>query len=192
MNFKNPSSRVNVAVAAGGLSREPDVPAYTFEEGRQFSQNISWGGAGLTGSPKSYLKILRMLLNGGQSPEGKQVLKKETVDMMFEPRLEGNCLETFVPVVSQGNEPWSHKAKKQFPGVNYGLGGTLCGEGIPSGRSKGSLTWSGFGTFDFDSSTSFFKGFHRARWSTYRTHTNNLSPCDSQHVLGGRQRESQL
>ena len=145
MNFKNPSSRVNVAVAAGGLSREPDVPAYTFEEGRQFSQNISWGGAGLTGSPKSYLKILRMLLNNGLSPEGKQVLKKETVDSMFVPRLEGNCLETFVPVVSQGNEPWSHKAKKQFPGVNYGLGGTLCGEGIPSGRSKGSLTWSGFG-----------------------------------------------
>jgi hypothetical protein len=88
-----------------------------------------------------------MLLNKGKSTSGRQVLKPETVDSMFEPRLEGNLLKTFIPFVSQGNDPWSHKAKKQFEGVNYGLGGTLVGEGIPSGRSKGSLTWSGYGEF---------------------------------------------
>ncbi|GAA5982464.1 hypothetical protein JCM5350_000421 [Sporobolomyces pararoseus] len=149
LTFKNPSSRVDVATTPEfeDSSLAPGSP-YKFDAGRQFSQKISWGGAGLTGSPKSYLKILRMLLNGGKSStpggDGRSVLKPETVDLMFSPRLEGELLKTFIPFVSQGNDPWSHKAKKQFEGVNYGLGGTLCGEGIPSGRSKGSLTWSGY------------------------------------------------
>ncbi|GAA5949033.1 hypothetical protein JCM3765_003988 [Sporobolomyces pararoseus] len=146
LTFTNPSSRVDVATTPEfeDAKLAPGSP-YKFDAGRQFSQNISWGGAGLTGSPKSYLKILRMLLNGGKSSTGGQsVLKPETVDLMFSPRLDGELLKSFIPFVSQGNEPWSHKAKKQFEGVNYGLGGTLCGEGIPSGRSKGSLTWSGY------------------------------------------------
>lgn len=140
MTFENPSSRVNVATAP----ESGDGP-FTFDDGRQFSQRIAWGGAGLTGSPRSYLKILRMLLNGGVSATtGRRVLKPETVDLMFEPRLEGRLLETFVPFVEQGNDPWSHASRRQFKGVNHGLGGTLSGEGIPSGRSKGSLTWSGY------------------------------------------------
>ncbi|GAA5895929.1 serine hydrolase domain-containing protein [Sporobolomyces salmoneus] len=138
--FKNPSSRVNVATAP-----ETGDGPFTFDEGRQFTQNIAWGGAGLTGSPKSYLKILRMLLNAGKSSAtGQQVLKPETVDLMFEPHLEGDLLKTFIPYVEQGNDPWSHKAKKQFEGANHGYGGVVCGKGIPSGRSQGALTWSGY------------------------------------------------
>jgi hypothetical protein len=97
-----------------------------------------------------------MLLNGGKTSneEGStRVLKQETVDQMFEPRFEGELLKTFIPFVEQGNDPWSHKAKKQHEGVNHGLGGVLCGEGFPSGRSKGSLTWSGYGELDLSSSS---------------------------------------
>ncbi|GAA5930240.1 serine hydrolase domain-containing protein [Sporobolomyces koalae] len=154
MTFTNPSNRVSVAVSPEfGLNPDappaPDAPKpdgpYTFDQGRQFTQSISWGGAGLTGSPKSYLKILRMLLRNGEAESGnRRVLEEATVQSMFEPRLRGKPLETFVPAVSQGNDPWSHAKKEQFEGVNYGLGGTLCGAGIPSGRSKGALTWSGY------------------------------------------------
>lgn len=159
LTFTNPSSRVDVAVtpefsATGPLSvsasKTPteDPAPYAFDAGRQFSQNISWGGAGLTGSPRSYLKILRMLLNRGKTSNGAgrtptQILEPETVDLMFTPRLDDDLLKTFIPFVEQGNDPWTHKSHKQVEGCNYGLGGTLTGQ-LPSGRSKGSLTWSGY------------------------------------------------
>ncbi|GAA6019863.1 hypothetical protein JCM11491_004845 [Sporobolomyces phaffii] len=144
LTFENPASRVTVATAPEAETSDASPAAFTFESGRQFSQKIAWGGAGLTGSPRSYLKILRMLLNGGRGEHGR-VLKPETVDLIFEPHLEGDLLKTFVPFVEQGNDPWSHKAKKQFEGVNYGYGGTLSGRGFPSGRSeKGVMTWSGY------------------------------------------------
>lgn len=43
------------------------------------------GGAGLFARPKEYVKVLGMLLNDGASPTtGQQVLKKETVQLMWE------------------------------------------------------------------------------------------------------------
>lgn len=43
------------------------------------------GGAGLFTKPKEYTKILAAILNEGTSPStGKQILKKETVDLMWE------------------------------------------------------------------------------------------------------------
>lgn len=43
------------------------------------------GGAGLWSKPKEYVKILAALLNDGKSPTtGKQILKKESVDLLHE------------------------------------------------------------------------------------------------------------
>jgi CubicO group peptidase (beta-lactamase class C family) len=43
------------------------------------------GGAGLVSRPNEYIKFLATLLNDGVSPKtGKQILKKETVDLIFE------------------------------------------------------------------------------------------------------------
>ncbi|GAA6062927.1 hypothetical protein JCM10212_007158 [Sporobolomyces blumeae] len=161
MTFTNPRNRVSTATvpepaqgsdaaATGSTSASeavatPAAPAFVFDQDRQFPQAIAWGGAGLTGSARSYLKILRMLLRSGASPvEGRgPILRRDTVDLMFRPRFDDKVLETFLPFVKEGNDPWSHKRKEQFPGVNHGLGGTLSGEGFPSGRSKGAMTWSG-------------------------------------------------
>lgn len=147
MTFENPTNRVDMATAPPVPSETPDAPAprYKFSN-MDFPRSIAWGGAGLTGSPKSYLRVLRCLLLGGISPidSSKRILRQETVDSMFEPRLEGeSIMDSFMPFVTERSDPWSHKSGKQFEGVNHGLGGLLCGEGFPSGRSKGSMAWSG-------------------------------------------------
>ncbi|CAI6336009.1 unnamed protein product [Periconia digitata] len=47
------------------------------------------GGAGLFGAPKDFAKVLATLLNDGTSPEtGKQILNKETVELMFENQIK--------------------------------------------------------------------------------------------------------
>jgi CubicO group peptidase (beta-lactamase class C family) len=52
------------------------------EQQNKFFQS---GGAGLWSRPKEYVKVLAALLNDGTSPTtGKQILKKETVDLMWE------------------------------------------------------------------------------------------------------------
>jgi hypothetical protein len=54
----------------------------TKEKQQKFFQSA---GAGLFAKPKEYLKVLTALLNEGVSPTtGNRILKKETVDMMFE------------------------------------------------------------------------------------------------------------
>ena len=43
------------------------------------------GGAGAYAKPKQYVQVLAALLNDGNSPTtGAQILKKETVDLMWE------------------------------------------------------------------------------------------------------------
>lgn len=54
----------------------------TKEQQDKFNQS---GGAGLYTKPKEYVKILAAILNDGTSPTtGATILKKETVDLMWE------------------------------------------------------------------------------------------------------------
>lgn len=47
------------------------------------------GGAGVFSKPKEYIKVLATVLNDGVSPKtGKQILKKETIDLMFTNQIE--------------------------------------------------------------------------------------------------------
>ncbi|GAA6011433.1 hypothetical protein JCM11491_002783 [Sporobolomyces phaffii] len=155
MTFKNPFKRVDMAtIPPLPADSAPDAPppAYTFSD-RNFPRNIAWGGAGLSGSPKSYLKVLQMLLRGGAGPATTEtgtpprILKPETVDSMFLPRFstdrEDPVVKSFLPFVEERSDPWTHRSGKQFPGVSYAYGGLTSGEGFPSGRSKGALAWSG-------------------------------------------------
>ncbi|GAA5924047.1 serine hydrolase domain-containing protein [Sporobolomyces koalae] len=148
MTFENPSNRVDMAtIPPRPTNAEPDAPAppYTFSD-MNFPHNIAWGGAGVSGSAKSYLTVLRMILLGGVSPvdRTKRILQQATVDSMFVPRLEGEgIMKSFLPFVEERSDPWSHKSGKQFEGCNHGYAGLLCGSGFPSGRSQGALAWSG-------------------------------------------------
>ncbi|GAA5973618.1 hypothetical protein JCM21900_002515 [Sporobolomyces salmonicolor] len=140
MTYTNPLSRISISYAP----KTPGDP-YTFDAGQKFTQSINWGGAGLTGSPKSYLKILRMVLRDGLAEDGGRLLQEETVKVMFENHLTNDQqLKDHAAFTKRGNDPWTHKKGEQLEGVGYGYGGTLTGEGMPSGRAKGAMTWSGY------------------------------------------------
>jgi CubicO group peptidase (beta-lactamase class C family) len=72
------------------------------EEQDKFFQS---GGAGLWSRPKEYVKILATLLNDGKSPTtGKTILKKETVDLMWENQIPAQYvspLPLLVPVCNK-------------------------------------------------------------------------------------------
>jgi hypothetical protein len=125
-----------------------------------FPTTIAWGGAGLTGSPRSYLKVLHMLLNKRVYPATSfpdvsrttpfRILEEKSVDLLFKPRFnaankDDSIMKTFLPFVEERSDPWSHRSRKQFEGCNFAYGGLTSGEGFPSGRSKGALAWSGAG-----------------------------------------------
>ncbi|GAA5890052.1 hypothetical protein JCM6882_009212 [Rhodosporidiobolus microsporus] len=129
------------------MAYEPKSPGgpYTFDAGREFSQQQYFGGSGLYGSAPSYLKILRTLLRGGKTDSGAQLLKPETVDSMFVNYLDrAEQMEDLWAFTKTGNDPWNHKGAVKVPALGYGYGGNLTREGLPSGRGKGALTWSGF------------------------------------------------
>jgi CubicO group peptidase (beta-lactamase class C family) len=67
----------------------------TKEQQDKFFQS---GGAGLWSKPKEYVKILAALLNDGTSPQtGKTILKKETVDLMWENQIPGQYVANLDP-----------------------------------------------------------------------------------------------
>ncbi|GAA6025286.1 hypothetical protein JCM10207_001284 [Rhodosporidiobolus poonsookiae] len=140
--FKPDPLRINMAYAP----KEPDGP-YTFDEGRRFSQAQYWGGTGLSGSPRSYLKLLRALLLGGAVEKGSstRILRQETVELMFHNHLEtAQHLQDLHAMTKTGNDPFTHRGKSDALPLGHGYGGSLSGEGLPSGRGRGALTWSGY------------------------------------------------
>lgn len=90
------------------------------------------GGAGLYSSAQDYMKVLTSVLRN----DGK-LLNAESVDEMFRPQLEddGYIMKLLeIPEYNQlltGGMPGGLK-------VNYGLGGLIIGEDLPTGRRKGS------------------------------------------------------
>lgn len=126
----------------------PSAPGepFTFSTKGESFPTRHTGGAGLSGSPASYLKILRMLLRGGLAQDGvTRVLRQETVDKMFTPSLQNeqqrkDCREWTV----WGADPFLRRNGKPFAGSDFGMGGLLTGEGYPSGRGNGAMTWSGY------------------------------------------------
>ena len=98
------------------------------------------GGGGLYGTAGDYLKFVRMILNRGESDDGEQVLKPETVDLMSKNAMGENrvgLLKTAIP-------PLSHDAEF-FPGMSksWGLSFMINNETAPTGRPPGSLAWAG-------------------------------------------------
>ncbi|GAA5894688.1 serine hydrolase domain-containing protein [Sporobolomyces salmoneus] len=154
MTFQNCPSRVDMATIPPPPSDDSPLPPYSFSD-MKFPTSIAWGGAGLSGSPKSYLKVLRSLLLGGTCASAlnttdsqRRILRPETVDLLFRPRFDSSnkddpIMKSYLPFVEERSDPWSHRTGKQFEGVNFAYGGLTSGEGFPSGRSRGALAWSG-------------------------------------------------
>ncbi|KFY31518.1 hypothetical protein V493_01032, partial [Pseudogymnoascus sp. VKM F-4281 (FW-2241)] len=95
------------------------------------------GGIGGYSIAPDYMKLLTALLHADA-----KLLKSSSIDEMFEPQLpDSKYLEQVLKVpemrnILVGNFPEGLK-------VNFGLGGMLNMEPLPSGRRKGSMQWGG-------------------------------------------------
>ena len=100
--------------------------------------SLQYGGAGLVGTPKDYLRFARMLLNNG-TLDGKKVLSKEAVHMMT-----SNQLSTEL-----GSAPLASAGRGE--GVGFGF----CGLVTTGPRSDdypgplGEYGWGGWASTDF-------------------------------------------
>ena len=114
-----------------GFQEYPRVPATPVTEYN--------AGGGLFGSPKDYLTFLKCMMNDGKY-EGGQILKAETVELMFGNQLtNGLRLNYGIP---EGGLP---ETMGHFPDESdtYGLAWAIEDSEDELVRSKGSVYWSG-------------------------------------------------
>ncbi|KAF2031300.1 beta-lactamase/transpeptidase-like protein [Setomelanomma holmii] len=120
----------------------------TFSTKEQQDKALQSGGAGLFAKPKEYVKILAPLLNDGKSPlTGKTILKKETVDLMWE-----NQIPNQPDFARNGPPPANSLLVNQVPEFypqegnppqGWGFGGFITIEPSASGRGANTLWWMG-------------------------------------------------
>lgn len=139
MSFIPNPARIDMAVDPVPPETEYSVRPIDFTPKSQ-----RFGGTGLQGSPKSYMRLLRLLLCGG-TLDGQQILKRATVDTMFESHLATPELRAEMGALTKNvGDPFSRREQKVYEGISWGYGGLLSGEGMPSGRGKGAMTWAGY------------------------------------------------
>jgi CubicO group peptidase (beta-lactamase class C family) len=135
------------------VNRDPSIPdgkgKVVASEGPGFLSQVKeeLGGAGLHTSAHSYIKILHSLLANDE-----KLLKRETVDSMFEPQLtpaSQQALQATFDHIPRGETGSAPPFIGEFAQVqhDFGLGGMLSMEDVDSGskkwRRKGYMFWSG-------------------------------------------------
>lgn len=123
------------------------LSALTPESQKDF---LNAGGAGLFAKPKEYIKILAAILNDGTCPKtGNQILKKETVELMWENQIpkQPDFARTPIPremvdleLVNPGPEMYPQPGN---PPQGWTYGGFLTIEAGPTGRGANTLWWMG-------------------------------------------------
>ncbi|CZR56749.1 related to transesterase [Phialocephala subalpina] len=97
------------------------------------------GGAGLYGAPIDYFKLLQSLLVNDE-----KLLKKSSVDKMFEPQLNEagiNGLKEKLAYPDVNIQMSNHPMGTE---TNFGLGSGLLMEDLPGRWKEGTLFWSGY------------------------------------------------
>jgi CubicO group peptidase (beta-lactamase class C family) len=97
------------------------------------------GGGGIYSTAPDYLTLIRTLLRGG-SLDGVRILQPETVALMGE-----NQIGDIEAGVMKSTAPNASNDVDFFPGISlrWGFGHMINMQGVPQGRSPGSLTWGG-------------------------------------------------
>ncbi len=120
-------------------NRQPDgsLVSVPFEMNQR--PEFFMGGGGLFSTPRDYLAFVQMLMNRG-TLRGAQVLKPETVSLMFQNQIgdvQVREMKTAQPAYSNSFE--------QFPGTvhKWGLSFDINTKPGPNGRSAGSGSWAG-------------------------------------------------
>ncbi len=99
------------------------------------------GGGGLTGTATDYIRLLRMLLGGGEL-DGHRVLSSATVESMWDNqvgKMAAGCIDTAMPALCLPYDP--------IPGQKgeWSLLGVRNAFDIPQRRRAGSASWVGAG-----------------------------------------------
>jgi len=102
------------------------------------------GGGGLYSTVSDYMKFIRMILNDGRAPHS-QLFESGTIELMTRNAMGANRVEMLVST----NKSIANDAEF-FPGLEktWGLTFQINENKTPTGRSPGSLSWSGiFNTY---------------------------------------------
>lgn len=97
------------------------------------------GGSGLYGSLLDYFKLLHSLLCND-----KKILKKASVDAMFEPQLNTAGVQSFEEKLAIPDVNVQMSDLPAGTKVDYGLGGGLIKTGIPGTWKADTMYWSGY------------------------------------------------
>ena len=97
------------------------------------------GGGGAFSTPRDYMALLQMFVNGGMY-RGEQVLRADTVATMFQNQIG----DLQVTEMMTAQPAWSNSFD-QFPGTphKWGLSFDINTRPGPHGRSAGSISWAG-------------------------------------------------
>jgi len=97
------------------------------------------GGGGAFSTPRDYMALLQMLMNGG-TYRGERVLRADTVATMF----RNHIVDLQVSEMKTAQPAWS-KSFDQFAGTphKWGLSFDINTQPGPHGRSAGSISWAG-------------------------------------------------
>lgn len=122
------------------IAKDPDGKVVLTDE-KYFAGPVAdeWGGVGAFATAPNYLKILKSIC----SDDGK-LLKSTTVDEMFKPQLGKESQQTLqrLLAIKEINQLFGGLPDATI--VNFGLGSMLNMNELPSGRTKGSMMWSGY------------------------------------------------
>lgn len=104
---------------------------------------VHLGGAGLHSTAADYTAVLHALLNEGIGRNGAQILKKESVDILFQDQTTPMGISMERTLVSAVPEVAS--TSPLAPGIPkaFTFGGLMLDVNLPSGRSAGSVSWAG-------------------------------------------------
>ncbi|KAI9836091.1 MAG: hypothetical protein M1819_001705 [Sarea resinae] len=138
MHYRAPDGKITFR---DHLLRRPLI----VENESEVKSTFNSGGAGCFAKPQEYCQILATLLNDGTSPtNGKQILKKATVDEMFT-----NQIPEFPHFGRQGIPDSKPELTNAIPDIYpngdqpQGWGLTFMLTGGATGRSSGTAFWAG-------------------------------------------------
>jgi len=97
---------------------------------------IESGGSGLFTTLRDYGRFIQGFLGG-------ELLKKETMDLMFTPQLNEQQDEMLNRVATEFHDGFKPEFPRQLR-ISHGIGGILNDDDCPGKRSKGSMSWSGY------------------------------------------------
>jgi CubicO group peptidase (beta-lactamase class C family) len=132
------SSKQSARVATA-YQRQEDGSLKSFPYEMVQRPEFFMGGGGLFSTPRQYIKLLQMLMNGGTF-NGVQILKPESVAMIHQNQIgdiEMKTLPTALPAVSKDLNFFPHTPHK------FGFAVDVNTEQGPAGRSAGSMCWAG-------------------------------------------------